>query len=274
MMADEPEDDVLELGEEDLVQQPEQVDDTQPAAQAQDDIEIPTFGDASEEEADDNDLVKKLRAEIRARDIKLKEREESAKPQPEIVVGEKPTLESCEWDEDKFEAQLDAWKERKRQAEDRANQHTEAQNKANEQWKATLTTYAGKRAAFPADVMDEAETAVAATLNPTQQAIIVSVADNPAKLMIALGRNQAKLDALAETTDPLKFAATIAKLETEVRMTKRKPTAEPDTPQRGSASLSQGAADKKLEQLEKDARRSGDRSKLVAYKAELNRKAA
>lgn len=269
-MADEPEDDILELGDEQRIDPPEGGEDTQPAADTNDELEIPTFDEGTEDQPEDTRAVREMRIKLREVLTENKALKEGAKPAAEapIVVGEKPTLESCEWDEDKFEAELDGWKERKRKAEERTNQQTEAQQKANEAWAGTLQAYAQKRQAFPAEVMDEAEAAVTTTLDPVQQAIIVSVADNPAKLMLALGRNQAKLDAIAPTKDPLKFAALIARLETEVKMTKRRTTAEPDTPQRGSAPASAGAGDKELERLEKDARRTGDRSKLVAYKAQ------
>jgi outer membrane murein-binding lipoprotein Lpp len=269
-MADEPEEDILELGDEDRIDPPEGGDDTQPAADTNDELEIPTFGDLDEEDEGDTDLIRKVRERNRELAAKVRELENGKKPavEPEIIVGEKPTLETCEWDEEKFEAQLDAWKERKRKAEEQAAKQTDQQRQANEQWQGTLSNYAQKRQAFPAEVMDEAESAVATTLSPVQQAIIVSVADNPAKLMLALGRNQAKLDAIATTSDPLKFAALVAKLETEVKMTKRRTTAEPDTPVRGSAATSITSGDKELERLEKEARRTGDRSKLVAYKAQ------
>lgn len=272
-MADEPEDTVLELGEDDLVEQAG--DETQNGVvnDEAEDAELPTFDDGTEDQEDDTPRIREMRAKLRETTRELKQEREAKKPQPEIIVGEKPTLESCEWDEAKFEAELDAYKERQRKAEEQANSQTEAQRKSNEAWQATLTTYATKRAAFPQAAMEEAETAIASTLTPAQQAIIVSVADNPAKLIVALGRSQAKLDALAGVTDPLKFAATIAKLETEVKMPGRKPSVTPDRPQRGSAPAAQPKNDAEEARLEKEADRTNDYSKLFAYRRD-KRKAA
>jgi hypothetical protein len=273
MMADEPEDTVLELGEEQLVDPPETHDDDEIDGGETNDV-LPSFDEGTDDQPEDTPAIRHMRAKLRDAQAELKAEREAKKPQPEIVVGEKPTLESCEWNEDKFEAELDDWKERQRQADERANQHTEAQRKSAEAWQSTLTTYASKRAAFPVAAMDEAETAVTTTLSPTQQAIIVSVADNPAKLILALGRSQSKLDTLSAVSDPLKFAAQIAKLEGEIKMPNRRPSAEPDKPQRGSAPLSGGNADKHREKLAKEARATGDRSALIAYDESLKQKAA
>jgi len=275
-MASKPEDDVLELGE------PSEQDDP-PASEPggehiepaeDDDVEIPTFGDPGEEEPTDTDLVKHLRAELRKTQARAKELEQGKQPEPEIVVGQKPTLESCEYDEDKFEAELDAWKDRKRKAEEQVSAGEKSRRAEQEAWKADLTRYAQKRSALPFRDVDEVEAVVTSALSQAQQAMVVKSANDPAKLIYALGKHPAKLTALAQVTDPVKFIAATVRLEAEVKMAKRRPAAEPETIVRGSGQASASSVDKRLEQLEKDARRTGDRSKLVAYKAERNRKEA
>jgi hypothetical protein len=273
-MADEPEDDVLELGEplEDL-------DDTQPAADGDDtlsaagddDLELPTFADDGEEEPSDTDLVKHLRAELRRTQADKKALEQGAKPEPAIVVGEKPTLESCEWDEDKFETELDAWKDRKRQVEERATKGQEAQRAADEQWRQEKETFAKKRAELPYKDIDDVEAVVAASLDSAQLMMIVKAANDGPKLVYALGKNPAKLSALAGVKDPIKFIAATVRLEGEMKMAKRRPTVEPDKIVRGSASIAAGAVDKHLAALEKKAA-GGDRSEVIAYKAKMKAK--
>src|ERR1044072_581125 len=121
MMEEEAEinDDLLVTSEEDEVQ---------PESQ-EDDIEIPTFADEGEEQEGDTDLVRHLRAELRRTQARAKELEVAQAPKPKIVIGEKPTLEGCEWDEEKFETELTAWHERKRQADAEANAGREAEQK-------------------------------------------------------------------------------------------------------------------------------------------------
>lgn len=238
-MADEieNEDDTLELGDA-----PE---DTQPAADGEDtvvteddDIEIPTFGDPGEEEAGDTDLVKHLRQQLRERDKRLSEVEKGQK-QPEIVVGDEPTLEDpdVDWDPDKFKDKYSAWLERKRQVEAKANEGQEAARKEQEAWQAELSRYAEKRKALPYRDVDDAEATVTAALSQAQQALIVKTANDPAKLIYALGKNPAKLAALAGVTDPVKFIAASVRLEGEVKMAKRKPAAQPERIVQGAASM-------------------------------------
>jgi hypothetical protein len=103
-------------------------------------------------------------------------------------------------------------------------------------------------------------------LNDVQQAVIVKAADNPALVLYSLGKHPAKLAELSQITDPLKMAAAVARLEGGLKvMPKRKPP-EPEEIASGTASVSHGK-DKELERLEKEAERTGDRTKLIAYKA-------
>jgi hypothetical protein len=270
-MADEPEDDVLVLGEA-----LDDVDDTQPAADGDDtltaadddDLELPTFADDGEEEPSDTDLVKHLRAELRRTQADKKALEQGAKPEPAIIVGEEPTLESCEYDDDRFKAELRAYDDRKRRAEEQANKGRESQRAADEQWDREKAEFAKKRAALPYRDIDDVEAVVAASLEPAQLAMIVKAANDGPKLVYALGKNPAKLSALAGVKDPIKFIAATVRLEGEMKMAKRRPTVEPDRIVRGSASSAAGAVDRHEQKLEAEADRTGNRSALIKYRSE------
>lgn len=283
-MATAPEDDVLELGEA-----PEQQDDQQvdiPNAEQEDgsedeDLAIPTFGDVGDEEEGDTDLVRHLRAQLRERDKKLKEAGQGKKPEPEIVVGPEPDIEDEEfnWDKDKWKAAWSAWNERKQKAEAKANEGKESLQRAQQELAQVVTAYNEKKAALPYPDKDDMEATVLAALTPAQQEIAIRVAGDSAKLFYALGRNPAKLAALAtmavtDMATVAKFGAAIAKLDGELKMSKRRPTAEPDRPVRGSGQISTPTADKELARLEKEADLTNDRTKVIAYKRELKQKQA
>jgi hypothetical protein len=89
----------------------------------------------------------------------------------------------------------------------------------------------------------------------------------------ALGKHPGKLAELAAIEDPIKFAAAVAKLEGTLKVQKRTRAPEPETIERGNASVRQGGADQQLEKLEKEAARTGDRSKVIAYKRDQREKA-
>lgn len=266
------EDDVLELGEAPEVQneqQPEVNDQGEPEQQDEDE-ELPSFGDPGDEEQDDSALAKHLRAQIRERDRKIAELDKSRQPEPEIVVGEEPTLESCEYDDDKFKAELRAYDDRKRQRDERANKGREEQAALDRQWDAEKAEYLKKRAALPyrPETINDAELTVASMLDPNQIAIIVKTANNAPALNLALSRAPAKLEAIAGIKDYVKFTAAVVRLETEVKMSKRRPAAEPDKPVRGSASLTNSSVDAQEARLAAAAAKSGDRSALIKYRAE------
>jgi hypothetical protein len=269
-MADEPEDDVLELGEP-LDEQGDtaaEVNDEGEQQTDDDDLELPTFADDGEEEPSDTDLVKHLRAELRRTQADKKALEQGAKPEPAIVVGEEPTIESCEYDDDRLKAELRAYDDRKRRAEEQANKGREAQRAADEQWRQEKETFAKKRAELPYKDIDDVEAVVAASLDPAQLAMIVKAANDGPKLVYALGKNPAKLSALAGVKDPIKFIAATVRLEGEMKMAKRRPTVEPDRIVRGSASIAAGAVDRHEQKLEAEADRTGNRSALIKYRSE------
>lgn len=232
-----------------------------------DEEEVLTFGDdLTEEKPDDSSVIKLLREQLREARKEAKE-SRTATPAPEkIEVGPKPTLEGCEYDEEKYEAELDAWKDRKAKAERQQTEIGESQRKETEAWQAELSRYnEGKKSLGYADV-DDAEETVVAALSEVQQAVLVKAADAPHKVMYALGKHPDRLAQLAKISDPLKFAAAVAKLEGQLKVVKKRKAPDPDVPESGSGSVSAGKKDKELERLEKEADKTGDRTKLQQYK--------
>lgn len=239
--------------------------------QADEEYSIEIDGEEAEEEPA---LVKTLRQEIRDRDRELAEHRKVA--QPKIEVGEKPTLESCDYDEEKFETELDGWKERKRASE---NHEAEAGKQAevrNQEFQRRATTYRAKLEALPlpAEQKIAAEKAVIDALPELLQSAIVSYADDPAKVVIALAKHPQKLQQLAQEQDPILFIKGIWNLERNLKVvTKKKPPApDADNIVRGSAPLSH-TSDKEEARLEKEAERTNDFTKLFEYRRN-KRKAA
>ena len=121
----------------------------------------------------------------------------------------------------------------------------------------------------------DAEDEVCEKLSMEQQGIIKAGADNPALMVLALGKSPKRLADLAQIKDLAKFAVAIGKVEKDLQernsVNKPKPKPSSDLP-RSSASLTNNKVDKKLAALEKAAEKSGDRSAVVAYKRTLNSK--
>jgi len=250
-----------------------------------------TLGDASppgaadEEEADDESApawVKEVRQTNRELNRKLREQElelkqlKAPKPQqqPDLpVIGAKPTLESSDYDEEAFEAALTKWHDDKRKVEDhKAKIQREQQERETENQK-VLQSYQESAAKLKVPDFKDAEQLVSITLSDVQKALILEGAANPATLVYALGNAPEKLKELAAITNPLKFTIAFAKLEEKVKVTKRtdKPAPESGIPRSGGTSRVNGV-DKELERLEAEAERTGDRTKIQAYKRSLRDK--
>lgn len=246
-------------------------------AQADEEVVI-TFGDEAPPASNDDEIdgkpaptfVRELRKAHREQAKRIREleqekaaREAAAAPAAQ-TVGEKPTLEGCDFDPDKFETELTSWHERKRKADDAAaatRQEQEAQQAAFQQ---RLTSYKAAGAALKVSDFADAEAAVQDVLNPTQLGIIVNGADNPAQLVYALGKSPAKAKELAAIKDPVKYVFAVAKLETQLKVQPRKAPPAPERVVRGNAGAATGV-DNTLARLQAEADKTGDRSAVAKY---------
>lgn len=262
----------LDEGQDDGAEQGEQPAGAEGTPDAE--FDAVTIGDEPPEEDEEGGtrLVRDLRKLVRertreAREAKAElERRERAATEKQEPVGEKPTLESCGYDEAHFEERLSAWHERKRAAEAKEQAAREAQEASQRAWQSSLETYQAKKKDLRVSDYEDAEAAATEILNTTQQGIIVSGAENPALVVYALGKNPKKARELAAITDPVKYAFAIAKLEAQLKVTPRKSAPPPESTVRGSAPVSGAVgASGELERLRAEARKTGDYTKVTAY---------
>lgn len=223
-----------------------------------------------EEEQRAPEWVRELRKANREKERKIRELEAklnaTATETKPVALGPKPTLESCDYDSDEYENKLAVWYEQKREA-DAAEANAAAQRDAEAKaWQDKLDSYAKARASLKVRDYEEAEAVALETFNVTQQGIVLQGSDNPALLVYALGKSQKRAKELASITDPVKFAFAVAKLETQLKVTNRKAAAAPErTIATGGGRIS-GSVDSTLERLREEALKTGDLSKVMAYK--------
>ncbi len=240
---------------------------------------VVTIGDESppvEEERAAPDWVRELRKQHRELQRKVREYEvqQTAVPAGPKPVGPKPKLEDHDYDTDRYETALEAWYAQKALA-DKAEREAQRQaEEAQRAWQAKLDGYGKAKADLKVRDYDEAEHTVMETLTVTQQGVVLQGAENPALVVYALGKNPKKAKELAALTDPVKFAFAVAKLEAQLKITPRtKPPAPERTLSNGTAPVS-GSIDSTLERLRSEAERTGDMSKVIAYKRQLRTKQA
>lgn len=217
------------------------------------------------------DWVRELRKSHRDqqrenRELKKQLEQLNEAKQPEkVTLGNKPTMESAEYDSDVYERQLAAWYENKRKHDEQIEQAKAEQENQQKAWQSTLDSYAEKRKQIKVSDFEDAEMIVQDELDNTQQGMILQGAENPALLVYALGKNPKKAKELASINDPVKFAFAVAKLETQLKVTNRKASTKPETVISGKAPKS-GSVDSNLERLRAEAERTGDYTKVTAYK--------
>jgi hypothetical protein len=241
-----------------------------PEASAEDEL-IVTIGEEAppqEEEKPAPEWVRELRKQHRElqkrnRELEAKLTQDQAPKAPEI--GKKPTLEDFDYDAEKFENSLAQWFERKRQADEQAAKVQADIEKQQQEWQAKLQGYGKAKAELKVKDYDDAEGIVQESFNTTQQGVILQGADNPALLVYALGKNPKKAKELASISDPVKFAFAIAKLETQLKVTNRKAASPPEKTVHGTGRVS-GTVDSTLDRLRAEAEKTGNYSKVMAYK--------
>lgn len=267
------EEEQLDKSEQEVIEQ----EDTQEEEGNDGDVVV-TIGDDPipdevEEERKAPEWVKELRKNDREKTRKIRELEEQLKQrtevQPSLKLGEKPTLESCEYDPDKYESSLAKWFEDKRKVDEEAKKIEETTKQSQKAWDDRLKFYEDKKADLKVRDFDEAEFAVKEKLSVVQQGIMIKGAENPALVVYALKMNPKKLAQLAAIQDPIEYAFAVAKLEKDLKVT-RKEAPPPERKVTGTGSLS-GTNDSKLDRLREEASKTGDYSKVMAYKRNLKK---
>ena len=239
----------------------------------EDDVVIEIAGESPppEDDAKAPEWVRDLRKSHREQQRENKQLKDqlaklSSTVQPKTVeLGKKPTIEAADYDSDLYEQQLTDWFDRKKAVEAQQERQEAERRSQQDAWNATLATYGEHRKTLKVKDFEDAETVVQDELSNTQQGMILQGADNPALVVYALGKNPKKAKEIASIKDPVKFAFAVAKLETQLKVTNRKASTKPETTITGKA-MKSGTVDSNLERLRAQAEKSGDYSKVTAYK--------
>ncbi len=235
-----------------------------------------TIGDEAapveEETAAAPEWVKDLRKSHREAQRTIRELQDKLKSstgsEPDAVqLGKKPSLESCEYDADKYEAELASWYDRKRLADEQEAKANAAVEEANKAWQSKLDNYNQAKASLKVRDFAEAEDVVREALSPLQQSAIVKLSKRPELVIYALGSRPEKAKELAAIKDPAEYIYALAQLEKDLKVSNgRTPPPPPErTPARGNASTS-STVDSTLERLRAEAEKTGDLSKVMEYK--------
>ena len=225
-----------------------------------------------EEEVRAPEWVRELRKTNREKERRIRELEAklsatTTEIKPVVTLGPKPKLEEYDYDADRYEQAIDQWHDRKRVHDREADAALQSEQQQQQAWQAKLNDYGKAKAELKVRDYEDAEETVQQLLNVTQQGVLLNGCDNPALVVYALGKNPKKTAELAKLTDPVKFAFAVAKLEKELKVTNRRAAPAPERVVSGTG-RSSGAVDSTLERLREEAARTGNMTKVIAYRAQ------
>ena len=210
---------------------------------------------------------------IKQQEAELRELQKAKEAEKEVVLGKRPELhdDGIDYDGDKFAEALLAWNAKKADVEAKQRTEREKHEAIERDFQQRVEKYNTDKQSIGVQDFEEAEDVALSTLSKIQQGIIVAHADKPELVIYALGKNPKEAERLAAIADPIRFALAIRDLEKEKLKVSRKPSTAPEKEVTRSASPS-ASVDKHLDKLEIEADRTGDRSKVIAYKKSLRNK--
>jgi len=234
-----------------------------------------SFGDEPEIDEEAPNALRQMREELKERQRKIiaieRENEELRKktaPAP-VEVGPRPRLEDFDYDEDKHNAALDDYEDRKVQAA-LQKQNEAADDGLVEEAQTDVAKFQQSVQALTFPDAKDIVKSVGEAMPAALQYAVAATALDPATFIYAMGKHPAKLQELLAIKNTTKQIAAIVRMEASMKVGQGRKAPNPDVPQRGNA-VSGIKADKKLEQLEKEAAKTGDRTELIRYRKSLQK---
>lgn len=207
------------------------------------------------------------------RELQARLQQTTAPAQP-VTLGPKPTLESLDYDAERYEAALEKWYERKRQVDQVHLQAKQAEEAQTRSWQERLDTYSKQKTELKVKDYDDAESLAQEVFDVVQQGVILQGAENPALVVYALGKNPKRAKELAGIKDPVKFAVAIGKLEKDMKVSPRRSAPPPERSVGAGSGRISGSIDSSLERLRAEAEKTGDFTKVIRYRQQLRDKQA
>jgi len=237
----------------------------------------------SEEQEQENSeekksLLKDFRKREREKDKRIRELEAKlSKDNPtdeNLELPTKPKLAEFDYDDDAYEKALDNWHSQKHKIESVKQTQQQQLDQQKAEFNNKLQVYNENIPKLNVDraKFNEAETVAKEVFNLEQLNMVLLYADNPTKLIYALGRDEDVAEELASITDKAKFLVAIAKHEEKIKMKTTKTVPPAERKVNASPNVKAVSADKKLEQLRAKAEQTGNYTELFAYKKTLKGK--
>jgi len=180
------------------------------------------------EEEEGTPIIRILRKQLREAQKQLKDAQKAKPADMAEELGAKPTLQSCDYDDARFERELLDWKDRETKVKAKQAEQEADAEKAQAEWNATVARYNERKAKINVADFQGYEEEVQSVLSPVQFSIAVDVCEAPEVVVYALAKHPAKAKALADIANPIKFAVALAKMERDMKVSGTKPKPAPE----------------------------------------------
>lgn len=240
---------------------------------------VVTIGDQQPEEEDKNLNFKQLREnrrELARENRELKRKLEATQgSQQADTLGPKPKLEDFQYDQAAYDAAHESYVLKKAEAAAKERAEAEAKAKADADWQEKVNKFGAAQEEFKKRAPDyaDAQLAIDEALNATQRGLLLKEAVDAPLLVYALYKNPAKLKELQAIADPTTFLAQLIRTEAQLKVSTKQTQQQPEERVGGTVSTSRGV-DQQLAKLQAEAFRTGDISKVHAYKRQQREKAS
>lgn len=233
---------------------------------------VVTIGDeAPAEDAEETPVIRDIRKKLREAEKRAKAAErklEESQGGGELpALREKPKDPAAYDSDEAFADDLEKWFSEKLEHDKAAEAKNAERKKSDEQWAEKVHSYTAKRTEAKYRGFEDAEATVIDAIPTVHQSIIVAACKDPVSVVYALGTSPSTLERISKITDPVTFAYEIGGIESKMKVSNRKAKTTPEA--RVSGTASGAGSDKTLERLEAEADRTGDRTKVLAYKRKL-----
>lgn len=239
---------------------------------------VVTIGDQKPPEEDENLNFKQLRdnrRELARENRELKRQLDATRgtTQQESTLGAKPKLEDFNYDTTQYETATEAWLLKKADTDAKTRDAKTAQERADAQWNEKLNSYGTAKEAFKTRAPDfpDAEIAIEGALSKVQQGLLLKASKDAPLLIYALYKTPARLKELAAMADPVDFTAELVRTEAQLKVSNKEGRTQAETRIGGTVAVGSGG-DAHLEKLRAEAARTGDISKVTAYKRQMREK--
>lgn len=163
------------------------------------------------------------------------------------VIPPKPTLESCDYDEEAFDQAVTDWHEKKGRAEQVKQQQQRQQQEYQQRFQQRVDAHKQRASKLPVKDYQEMEEIVRAEVPDLHKEILIHCADEGSELIAyGLGKSQQLRQRVAAETDPIRAAFLLGQISKQVSLApKPKKATKPEPEVRG------GGADAKQDDFNK-----------------------